>query len=263
MHPQLASFESTLWVIISVIAFIYIAGPVIIKFTHVSPARMTFERFDPNTLAPDVAPFFLTTIQWMTSQGFTLIDYLVRPNAQPNVTPCAVWLVNHNTGDTAVIACFFVNQNGVMSIKNQYYYYTTRFDDTSAVATSNLSYEGPSSFKSRPDSPGFRMPTLPDPAAVYAVHRFAADKYGTGKTRVRIAPGQEMAAFDASNTESYVNQEKLGLMRYIPARDAYITTWYGAFYMTYAILWPFKSMRAAAAKQRSEALLREFQQRTA
>ena len=259
MHPIAASFTSTLWFIVAVIGFIYIVGPIIVKFAQTMPAHMKFERFDPNMLTPEIAPFFMQTIQWMTSQGFTLIDYLVRPNAQPNVTPCAVWLVNHNTGDTAVIACMFVNQNGVQSIRNPYYYYTTRFDDTSTVSTSNMSYDGPTSFKSRPDSPSFRLPTLPDPAAVYAVHQFAAAKYGSGKTKTRIAPGQELAAFDRANTESCQNQEKLGLMQYVPAKDVFITTWYGAFYMTYAQLWPLKQKKAANAKRRAEALLREYQ----
>ena len=259
MHPQFASFGSTIWFLASVVGFVYIIGPILIKFTQKSPAKMTFERFDPSTLSPEVSPFFLHTIQWMTSQGFTLIDYLVRPNAQPNVTPCAVWLVNHATGDTAVIACFFVNQNGVMSIKNSYYYYTARFDDTTTVSTTSMAYDGPSSFKSRPDCPGFRLPTLPDPASVYTVHRFAVEKYAAGKTRTRIPPGQEMAAFDKSNTESYVNQEKMGLMKYVPARDLYIPTWYGAFYMTYSLLWPLKQMKSAEAKKKSEALLAEFE----
>ncbi|BDI30736.1 hypothetical protein CCAX7_27870 [Capsulimonas corticalis] len=237
----------------------YIGGPILIKNKQTIARHPAQNRFDPATLDPQVAPFFYHAVQALVTCGFTVIDYVTKPNETQNVTPCVVYLVNRANGDMASIACFFVNINGEVKIQNNSIFFTTDYANGEVVSSCILPPNSAGScYKYRPYVHSWRSFDDVDAPELYKRHRFLIQKYAPQSPVVAPETGREMEAFDRSNVDVHAYQVKKGLMWVDTARDVYAPTWFGAFYMTWALLWPCKQLRLAHSQMKARRELADY-----
>ena len=255
--------DPTLLSVLKIVAYIafftYVVAPILILFTQKMAAHPQFQRFSPDQLPPAVIPFFQNSLQSMLAHGFTVIDYLLAPGMSASVTPCLVYLVNFQTGDAANITCIWVNANGISTPKTQYAEFSTRFANEHAVTSNNSKTVG--AFKPLDGRHLFYHADVYDVGQLYALHQAAMEKFEPGQQKILAPAGQEIPNFIARITESYENQVKTGLLRYDAASDSFKPTLYGAFYMTYLQIFPFKQIKASQMRAASQEIKNELARR--
>ncbi len=248
------------WPVIRVLGifaiWMYVITPLIIKSKQKMDAKTGFEHFDPNNLPPAVVSHFFNNVQALVNQGFVVSAYLTKANAVTNATPILIYLVNRQTGDKATIAAIQTNVNGVTQFRSQYLEYTSRFTDDTWISTNNIGTVG--AFKPTPQGRTTRFAGLNDPGLLYRIHKFVVGKYAPNKTKVLPEPGKEVEGFEKSYRESFEKQAEMGLLTLNATQGYYVTTFYGAYYMTLSLLWPFKQLRLLANKQEAARVMADF-----
>jgi hypothetical protein len=249
--------------VVLLIGFPYILGPILIKNSQKIARRAVQKRYDPATLPPEAASFFYNAVTSLTQAGFTVIDYITKPGEAPNVTPCIVNLVNRSNGDMASVACFFAVVNGITQVQNNSVFLTTVYANGEIVGSCIMPPKSAGScYKYRPYAHGCRFFDDIDVTELYRRHRFLVEKYAPNSPVIVPEPGREMEAFDRINDDVHDYQVKQGLMRIDTTRDAYVPTWFGAFYMTWALLWPCKQLRLAGAQAKAKRELDNYRRKT-
>jgi len=260
MDIQLLHFLSSIGRIAGIMfVFVYILGPIQVKFRQSTKVRPPMQPYDPATLPPEAASFFYNSVQALVGAGFTVIDYVMKPGAHPLVTPVIVYMVHRTYGDRVAVACFYSTVNGVTTIKNNSIFCQRNFSDGTIVSTTHLPPTGTyGCYKTRPYVTGTRISHTSDAAELYRIHCFAVAKHAGHKTALVPPVGGELEAFEESDADVNNFQVKSGILQLNRTQTAYVPTWFGAYYMTWSLLWPFKQMRAADSRAKCRKLMADY-----
>jgi len=256
MYPQFLVFLPLLLLLLWRFVIIYVMVPANIKSQPLWKATSKYLPFDPATLGPEVVNFFHSHVVALTAQGFVVIQYLTKPEAQKNLTTVMIYLVNRERGERCTVACFYVTTQAYTKVKGHNVILTTRFDDDTAITTSNVTSVG--SFRKRPTIDSVSIADLTDPTALVNVHRFRVAKLADGKRPIIPPSGVEVEDFEAYERTAVDYQVTAGLAYFDEREQAYIRTWYGAFYMTWQLLWPFKQINLARKRSKADTVMKEF-----
>jgi hypothetical protein len=102
-----------------------------------------------------------------------------------------------------------------------------------------------------------------DPFQLYEIHRHIIAKHASiadSDRKVMFEPGGAAAYLAQVMTQGYEEQAAVGILRRTieNTEDIYRPTWYGAFRMTWGLMFPFSSLRRNAISRRSDAILESF-----
>ena len=245
------------YVVIGLVLLIYLGAPLIIKFEQTIAMTPTNRPYDPSTLPPEAGAFFYNSIKALQTYGFIVVDYITRESV-PNVTPCVVYMVNRSTGDMATIACFYTNMAGQIRLSKSSIFCHREFTNGTQVSIAHVPKTTPAStYKYRPYVNGFLYTEITDAGELYRIFSFAAQKYAGSRTPVIPAAGREIEAFAAADHDVQNYQVKAGILKVDEARSVYVPTWYGAYYMTWLLFWPFRQIRSFSSRQKAARLLNE------
>jgi hypothetical protein len=245
-----------LYLVLSIVGFLYIVGPILIYFVQKIPAKPQFQVIGPETLPPEIVGKIVQAWASLEPAGFTLIAYLSLPNHMPNVYPILAYCINWKTGDTAAVTAVYASQEGVYRLKVSYVEFNAHYDDGSGLDTSNNG--GLSSFAPNPSCPNFRFRKINDIGYLYQLHRALVQRYYGERKMVLPVRGEEIEFLSHNVALSCEGQTNLGLLKFDAGASVYRPTVRGAFYMTWAILWPMNAIRKMGRDRQAESLMSEL-----
>lgn len=251
-----------LFVVIIGIAVTYIGGPILIYFTQKMKARPRFETLEPSQMPGPVADYVYSTANALRDAGFTPESYLCLPDAVPNVKAYLILLANHAAGDKAMVTALMSEMPDMpATLGTVYVEFSTRYASGRLVDTMNSRQL--SSFPALPHEVKNQFPAIQDPLRLYEIHRHIMAKHAgiaDNDRKVMFEPGSAAAYLAQVMAQGYEEQAAVGIMRRTVEADEeiYRPTWYGAFRMTWGLMFPFQSMRRAAISRKSAAILDAF-----
>ncbi|MBI3463336.1 MAG: hypothetical protein HY000_09795 [Planctomycetes bacterium] len=253
-----AYLEFFLWGL-AVVAVLYRALPLVIRFGIRMAAHPAFEAIDFRRLSHGTAEFLLARIKCLIDLGFDEPILVRMPNPVPNVSTYLIMLINRSTGDKAMVTAIFGTAPGAPQLKTLYVEFSTRFETGEVFDTLNSSEL--SAFPPGPETVRTQTPSVGDPQKLFRLHQFVMKKHGASGRKVVYGPGQALNYLKKTVLiESYEKQVDRGWLYYDDAADAYRPTLQGAYLMTWSLMQPFKAIRAVAMRRRAWKTLDEFGQ---
>lgn len=249
------------FVFIVFVGFPYFIVPFLIKSNYKTKRRPDFYNFDPATLPPQVAQFFYQSVQTMIERGFNVVAYITKPNVMNNVSPVIAYLYNPVTGDMVTVATTYVTVNGVTTPKNNSIFINRRYSDGTIIGVSSIPRSlGAGSFKPRPNYKGAGLYDLLDIDKLYKLHLFAVELNTPMNAEViKLQPGNELEAFHKYDEDVNTFQVRSGILRFDQQTDCFYATTFGAFYMTWKMLFPFKSLLILKNGKKGSDLVAKYQ----
>jgi hypothetical protein len=242
----------------------YVGGPILIRFKQKAKAHPKFESLDASDIPDALAHYVYSTANALREDGFIPEAYLSLPDQVPNVRAYLILLANRPSGDKAMVTVMMTHQEGkTPQVGTHYVEFSTRYASGKVVDTMNGGTLG--AFKTLPGEVKTQIPQVQDPHALCLIHRHILDRLAD------VAPGDEKVMYPEGDAARYLagvmekgyeEQAALGLLyRDEEGGEAiFRPTWYGAFYMTWGLLFPIKQIRQMRAAQRATAVLRSFRE---
>jgi hypothetical protein len=252
-----------IWAILMALLY-YIGGPILIRLKQKAKAHPKFESLDASDIPDVLAHYVYSTANALRDDDFTPEAYLSLPDQVPNVRAYLILLANRFAGDKAMVTVMMTHQEGkTPQIGTHYVEFSTRYASGKVVDTMNSQTLG--AFKTLPGRVKTQMPQVQDPHLLYQIHRHVLDRLAgvTPGDAKEMYPEGEAARYLADVLErSYDEQAALGLLYRDEERGETIfrPTWYGAFYMTWGLLFPIKQIRQMLAAQWANTVLRSFRE---
>lgn len=249
---------------LAVAAFFYVGMPLLIKFSQKAKARARFEPLEHSDIPAVLSDYVYSTANALRQDGFTSEAYLCLPDQVPNVKAYLIMLTNRAMGDKAMVTVLMQCPPGqTPQLGTRYVEFSTRFQSGKSVDTLNSSTL--SSFKLLPGETKTYLPKVQDPHLLYRIHRHVIAKFAG------IEPGDAPEVYPEGGAlpyltdvmeKGYEEQAALGLF-YRERRasgDLFRPTWYGAFYMTWGLLFPFAQLRRMQLDRRADEVMRSYRQ---
>ena len=256
--------RTLLTLLVGIAVFAYLIYPIIIRFSFKAKGRPRFKALEAAEIPDVLADYIYSTANALREDGFLPEAYLSLPDQVPNVAAFLIMLTNRATGDKAMVTAMMTFQPGkTPQIGTRYVEFSTRFVSGKAVDTLNSNTAG--AFLPVAGETKTRLPQIPDPHTLYQIHRHVMENFAS------IEPGDEKTLYPEGGAlpyltdvlvKSYEAQMALGLFYRdeVYGETLFRPTWYGAFYMTWATLFPVREIRRMLARQRSDEILRSFRE---
>jgi hypothetical protein len=226
---------------------LYVFAPLYIMATQKMSVNPKVEPIG-EILAPALAP----VVRQVEALGFENVGYFVVIGLAANVTGTLAYLVHRTNGDSAIVISMVSPLKTVNMIE-----FATRFADQSAITTGNSGTVG--SFKRPKNKPVFHYPYIQDPKRLYAIHQGAMRTLNFGAAKDPPARGHEAERLIEGMQREMADQVPVGILRRDEQSGAYRPTLYGAFYMTWGQLPPFKQVKGALRRSRAERMRKEVE----
>lgn len=237
-------------VLLIAFGIMYLGTPLLIWATQRQAANPELE---PHGMALEDTNYqFLTTAAaQMQALGFELIGYFGY-NVQTNVNVLLAYLVHRKNGD-AGIAVVMETSAG---IKAQTVEFATRFFDQSSITTGNS--RKPGVFIQPRTKPVYHFPWIVNPARLYDIHQqlILRDKLGIPKDPPE--PGHEQERLLEGMRAEMKDQLERGILRLGASGAYYHPTLWGAYLMTWKLLFPVKQIRVAIKTSKAQRLERSL-----
>jgi hypothetical protein len=247
------------YIAVAVLALLYIGGPLLVKQQQAINARAPIVPIAIERMPEEVYALFGESAAEFQSLGFELIAYFTQPGMVGNVTPYVALWTNRGAGQSACATVIYTHAPNLPVQTKRYLEFSTKMAEGMAVMTNNATSLG--SFKKVRTSDSLYAAQVQDAQQLYRLHLYRESVLTQpGAPRFLPAPGHELESFREGS--EYVIRRQVGTGYYLDAGDGvYRMTFRGAFAMTWALLPPFKGLRAARERERVRKQLRESEQR--
>lgn len=246
---------SVLLCVIGMIAFYFLATPLIILASQKMAARPDCEELQMHSLEPRLAQFIMDKTNALFALGFDEPALIHMSNPAPGVNAYLIMLVNRPQGDKVMVTAL-VGDAG-LRIQTWYVEFSTRYDNDHCVDTLNSSEL--SAFQQGPQNIRTQVPSVTDVDELYRLHQFKMKNSGITGRKVLYEPGHAVEyLLKYAIKKGYDEQVTKGWLRYDAAEDCYRATIKGAYLMTWGLLQPIKMFRAMAMRQQEKITLAEF-----
>jgi hypothetical protein len=252
------------WLVIVLIFFgaLYVGGPLSTYLKLRQPAEPKPIRLDPTrTPLPDsVRDYFDKVENALRSIGFERIDDLALPGHVRNVAANLRLFVNRENQDSASCTAVYVKVGSTWKMKVRYVNFSTFFRDETVYVTSNTGVL--SSFPPRPLVHNNRFPDVRNPMRLYEIHQgIITQGVHTQKKTVPLIDefhGDGVAYQRWSLKREMEDATSAGCLFLDEARQIYRPTLFGAFTMTWKLLWPWKLVQQMQRKRNAAKILLEL-----
>ena len=229
------------------LVMLYVVAPLYIRFTQKQSAQPKVEPIG-ELLAPALVP----VARQVEALGFENVGYYVVVGLAANVTCTLAYLVHRGNGDSAVAVAMVSPVKTVHMLE-----FATRFADQSSLAVGNNSTIGV--YRRPKNKPVFHYPYIQDPRRLYALHQGAIRLLRLGAAKDPPPPGREVERLVEGMQCEMSDQVPVGILRRDEQAGVYRPTLFGAFYMTWGLLPPFKQIKAALRRSRAEKMRRQVE----
>jgi hypothetical protein len=249
-------------IVLSIIALVYLGGPLLIFVTQKMKARPRFETLEPSQMPAPVAEYVYSTANALRQAGFVPEAYITLPDAVPNVRAYLIMLTNREAGDKAMVTVLLGHVEGqAEGLTNAYTEFSTRFASGRTVDTMNS--RDLSAFPKLPHEYKTQLPHVLDPIQLYDIHcHVMAHHAGIAPNDRKIVydEGQAIPYLTEVFARSYEEQTAAGILYRTSGGDdeVYRPTWRGAFGMTWGLLFPFLNLRRMQRAAHGNKILASF-----
>jgi len=248
-------------VLLGIIAFCYIGGPLLVHMSLRQPARPAFEVLDETRLRqlPEpVRDFFQQTTGELAGAGFTPAAYLFHqdPNTA-GATAVLALLENRAARDAAIAVAMYVSTSGSPKLKQTYVEFATEFAGGGEISTGNSPELHV--MAELPEKRVLRFPEIREAARLFEIHRRLVVRDAAGRAKTFRAKGEGPAEFMRRNMQQdLAAQAEAGYFYLAEAAGVYRPTWKGAFLMAWKLLWPVSAILRMRRRRRNVELQREL-----
>ncbi len=246
--------------IASIVALMYVGGPLLIYFTHRQAARPNLVAFKPGVtpLPADVDQFFHSTSWALAQQGFEIVTGMFLPSQVENIVVALVYLVNRQE-QAGVIAVAMHNKTPGMTSTMFHTEFVTRYRDGRVIQTNNA--QPLNAFPIPPECTNSYFPSVRDPVELWRLHQALCRRHGGGQKLLKLDEqfgGDGLRYMAEAVVEELEAAVKAGYMQLDAAGGVYKPTFKGAVLMTYGEIWPYKGIRLRRRLARERELLAEL-----
>ncbi|MCI5130673.1 MAG: hypothetical protein D3904_03945 [Candidatus Electrothrix sp. EH2] len=239
-------FDVFFGIVVLVVLFQPIIGPILIYFTLKQSAKPNIEPHDLNTFPQDVQDYFLQNISALEQQGFKAICYCISEPDTPMMLHFCL-LKHANKQDIAMIV---VGQNDI-----RYTEFGSGFNELDISTNNNLQH--PLVFPERQDAKKYSFPNISDPGELYTIHRLLIRRDAQDTTPKVVADGAELGEVKKGMIREMEGNVADGYYRFDTTSNAYRPTVKGAVLMTWKMIWPLKNIVQAKHTRKMERVLQE------
>jgi hypothetical protein len=249
--------ETILWLILIVVASVYLFGPFAVRFLHKQAAEPVIEPIDDSQLPHDVLPFFNNAARELEIEGLHRGALLVLTDYIPNMTAYAALF--QNDAALELVGAFAIEHQakGMPKIAQNYHEIMLRFQNGEEVCINNSGQLLP-----LPLLPNKRLLAFPEIKSVRTLYEVVQrlltnDTELASKSRVPLSgdPASHLRESILYDQRARVEQ---GILYLDSGSQAYRPTLKGAILMTYSLLPPVSLFRAAQRKRQNSRLLRSI-----
>lgn len=220
---------------------LYVFAPFYIMATQKMAVNPRLEPLDEAA----AGPYLRQANAAIQALGFETIGLYRLLGMAANVNSTVLYLVHRANGDAAIAAEMVSPVKSVQMVE-----FATRFADQSAVTTGNSATVG--SFKRPKNKPVFHYPYIQDPKRLYAIHQGAMRLLRFSAAKDPAPRGREPERLIEGMQREMSDQVPVGILRRDEQAGVYRPTLYGAFYMTWGQLPPFKQIKGSLRRSRAE-----------
>jgi hypothetical protein len=237
--------------------FYYLGTPLLIYTGNKLQAELLTTPFHLEKLVPDVQEHLTRNIAILTSLGFSVEASVMMPETAPNMRTYMVMMANRNTGEKSNITAILATPPGATPILNFYTEFTCRYASGKIVDTMNSNVIG--SFDPLPHETKITFAGQQDLELLYQLHQYIV------RHVAQVKPDDTPHMYPPGGAESYLReiwrkgfdeQVEAGIMRC--DGNYYRPTFFGAYKMTWRLLFPKAQQLAAQRDRRANEILQAF-----
>jgi hypothetical protein len=237
--------------LLSLFAIMYMGTPIVIWLTMRQNANPSLQSYGHELTDPGFQ-FLTESAAQMQAMGFELVGYFGYVGQTKNVNTFIAYLIHRRNGDGGV-AAMAVTAQGVGARMVEF---STRFADQGSVTTGNSKTIG---VYVRPyHKPVYQFPGIQDPFRLYEIHQQLMVKSKPGMAKDIVQPGQEEARLVDGIRREMQDQLAPGILRLDSDGAFYRPTLFGAYRMTWRLLFPLKHVLSIARSMRAKRLEKEL-----
>lgn len=230
----------------------YLGAPLVILFTQRQNANPQMQSYGTQLPNPKFQ-FLSATAAQMQDLGFELVGYFGYIGQTRIANAYIVYLVHRKNGDIAMAG--IMEAHG--SLQAQMVEFATRFVDQSSITTGNS--RTPSIYIRPRNKPVYRFPWIADPKRLYEIHQQVILRDKLGMAKEPILPGEEHERLLDGMRREMKDQLKTGILRLDSSGNYYRPTLFGAYTMTWKLLFPVKQIRGAIRESAARRLEKSLQ----
>lgn len=236
------------WLLIGVAAY-FLLPPLLILATQKMAASPELFEYDAQATPPPpaIASYFERNAAGLQACGFRRLSSLALPNAVPNVRAVLELFVNDETLDVAMVTAIFGMAADGPPLQTRYVEFMSEFQahELRMIQTNNNLEVN--AFAELPDMPTFRFPHVSDVPKLYRLHQALVERHAPrAAKKLTVLDDFRGDVIQYLQTkvlrECYQRQVATGYLRYDPDRDCFVPTFFGAYKMTWKVMWPGKPL---------------------
>jgi hypothetical protein len=233
-------------------AAIYLGFPLLALFTVRASPTPRVEQMTAENTPPAALEYVNSMFGPIVELGFEGAGNYVMTAHQKNITSYLSLFTHRDEQVVAAVHVACGRASGQRPLRSSSVQFTTRFSDDAILVTSNVT-TGPV-FRRIPPQKGFRFRGETDLARLFRLHRAIVERFGPEQPKRMPEKGGELRALEDQMKEVLEAQTRLRVMRWDPRGQVYRPTLFGAYYMTWRMLFPMKQILASMETSRMQAL---------
>jgi hypothetical protein len=236
---------------------VYLGLPLLIRFQQKMQAHPILEDLNFDRLSTSVSEFLMEQTRALLALGFDEPTLVQLPKPVSNASTYLILLVNRESGDKAFVTA--VIGHGSVAVQSYGVEFSARFDTGEVFDTHN--YQTLMAFPPLPNATRTQVPMVKDCRELFDMHNYVIGKHAISGRKVLYEPGKALEYLtEFTFSQSYDGQARRGLLYYDEDEDVYRFTIKGAYWVTWGLLPPMKTLRLAALNRRARSILSEFRQ---
>lgn len=244
-----ANLIGTIIVVVLIpILILFLGGPILIKLTGRYKMNTRFVPVGDFTLPRSVEQFFTKVSYHLTDEGFDVIDTFIQSDFIEGQMTYVRLFANYDERMLAICATV-IQQNQEASFIE----FRTEFNDKTHLLTNNAPL---GVFKPMPRTKLIPLIGFEDIRFLYKLHCITVNRWGRNKEIIPLTRQGAIDVLQKSISEVFEWQKHMGLLGINQMKQNYYPTWYGAFYMTWRLIEPIKSLLEMRAKKDAESIIK-------
>lgn len=237
------------------VVYPFVAGPFVIRASHMTSAGDHFDPIEPAAMPTDVVNRAKIISEKLEAHGFRVVEHLYQSGQVTGTTGYVTLLRNEAAGDLASIG-HLQAQCGTTVIRADVVVFCTEFEDGIKIGTSNV--KSPGMWRSNPKHKAFKFPMIQDPVKLYFAHKTLTARFGSNAAPTLPREGRDVFCFNNAILEEYAKQVEYGYYYLDEDLNAFRPTWKGAVLMSWKNTQPVFSLRTAVAERSARRLARQL-----
>lgn len=230
----------------------HVVGPILVYLMQRTPLLKEFYSLTDDEIASCTDSDFALRSAAVTALGFTPMENL--QSISPGSKIFTTVFYNFSTLEAANVTeiSAFRNESEVGATRVHYVEFCSSYDNDLEVNTNNSTQS--TVFCRLPERQNHSLPTIVDPAVLYAIHRNFTS--GIAASRKPLPAGPIEGEVQQEWGRVLRRQAEVGYFKYDESDQTFRPTAKGAILMSWKLIWPVGAIRRMQARSESERLAR-------